>query len=174
MPTVARALLNRFSRITPVRIDAQVVSQDSEQANGEVLAATLPVQTNRVLRSTGGICALKLDRHGRKRGVHSDMENQPLTLLNLAHLPWDHVWQRPQHLMSRFASRCRVIYVDPPVLGAGGEQAYLQEQPGVPGVRVLRPIFPDTLLETPGNSYWELWHGLLPEVLAQAGDNTLL
>ena len=102
------------------------------------------------------------------------MKNQPLTLLNLAHLAWDHVWQRPQHLMSRFASRCRVIYVDPPVLGAGGGQAYLQEQPGVPGVRVLRPIFPDTLLETPGNSYWELWHGLLPEVLAQAGGNTLL
>ena len=102
------------------------------------------------------------------------MEPQPLTLLCLGHMRWDHVWQRPQQLMSRFTCRCRVIYADPPEIVSTGEQVYLEEQPGVPGVRVLRPIFPDTLLDTPGNSYRELWLGVLPQVLAEAGANTIL
>ncbi|MDQ5850939.1 MAG: glycosyltransferase, partial [Chloroflexota bacterium] len=126
------------------------------------------------------------------------MEHQPLTLLCLAHLGWEHVWQRPQQLMSRFAQRCRVIYVDPPELGHGGEQVYLQERPGVAGVRVVRPIFPDTLLYPPDQSaqqphpavvpprqawqdgpaetdrYQQLWLELLPQVLEEAGSNTLL
>ena len=129
-------------------------------------------------------------------------EHQPLTLLCLSHLPWDHVWQRPQQLMTRFARHCRVIYVDPPALtprsvrdveqiaGAQGAmyidsidqagvarrgmRAYLQERPVAAGVRVLRPIFPDGLLGTPGNSYQELWLSLLSDLLVEAGPNTML
>ncbi|MDO7844957.1 glycosyltransferase family 1 protein [Hymenobacter sp. M29] len=39
----------------------------------------------------------------------------PYTLLDLvcfAHLHWDFVWQRPQHLLSRFAQHGRVFYVE--------------------------------------------------------------
>ncbi len=33
-------------------------------------------------------------------------------LVCFAHLHWDFVWQRPQHLMSRFAQQGRVFYVE--------------------------------------------------------------
>ena len=42
-------------------------------------------------------------------------ENAAYTLPDLvcfAHLHWDFVWQRPQHLMSRFAQQGRVFYVE--------------------------------------------------------------
>lgn len=102
----------------------------------------------------------------------STME-QPLTLLCLSHLRWDHVWQRPQQLMTRFAKRCRVIYLDPPDIVADAEQAHLREQPN-DDVRVLQPLFPARLLDAPGHSYEELWLRLLPDVLAEAGANTIL
>jgi glycosyltransferase involved in cell wall biosynthesis len=76
--------------------------------------------------------------------------------------------------MSRFAQRCRVIYVDPPQIVNDEDRLYLQEQPGACGVRVLRPIFPNDILDTPGHNYRELWFSLLPEVLAEAGPNTIL
>src|ERR1700710_1983870 len=40
------------------------------------------------------------------------------TLICFSHLRWDFVYQRPQHLMSRFASQSRVFYVEEPVYGA--------------------------------------------------------
>lgn len=35
----------------------------------------------------------------------------------LSHLRWDFVYQRPQHLMSRFASNRRVFFVEEPIFG---------------------------------------------------------
>ncbi len=102
------------------------------------------------------------------------MDNQPLTLLCLSHLQWDHVWQRPQQLMSRFVQHCDVIYADPPEIVVGEQQPYLQERQGAAGVRVLRPIFPATSLDMPGHIYKELWRGLLPGLLDLAGPNTIL
>ncbi len=102
------------------------------------------------------------------------IQSQPLTLLCLSHLRWDHVWQRPQQLMSRFAQHCRVIYVDPPLIEAAHERPFLQAQPAAADVEVIRPIFPTELLDTPGNSYKELWLQLLPEVLEMAGPSTIL
>src|SRR5690242_16901288 len=100
-------------------------------------------------------------------------EDAPLTLVYLAHLNWDHVWQRPQQLMTRFASRCRVIYVDPPEITAA-DRLHLQERRGADGVRVLRPIFPRLLMDTPGNSYQDLWLRLLPAVMAEAGAQVIM
>ncbi len=103
------------------------------------------------------------------------MDNeQPLTLLCLAHLNWDHVWQRPQQLMIRFARRCRVIYVDPPGSGWSGQEPYFEERQGHGGVRVVRPIFPAEVIQEAGDEYEALWSRLLPELLAEAGPNTIL
>jgi glycosyltransferase involved in cell wall biosynthesis len=107
------------------------------------------------------------------------LENQqPLTLLCLAHLNWDHVWQRPQQLMTRFARRCRVIYADPPQVVDRVDMPYFEERQGHGGVRVVRPIFPGRLFETSGASFDEtyetLWSRMLPELLDQAGPNTIL
>lgn len=40
-------------------------------------------------------------------------------LVCFAHLHWDFVWQRPQHLLSRFAKHTRVFYVEEPCLHWG-------------------------------------------------------
>lgn len=96
------------------------------------------------------------------------------TLLCLSHLSWDFVWQRPQHLMSRLARRCPVIFVDPPEITAEVELPILQERGEQAGVRVLRPLFPAGLIDSPGHSYQELWLSLLPQTLALAGPRPLL
>jgi UDP-galactopyranose mutase len=41
--------------------------------------------------------------------------NSPNDLLCFSHLRWDFVFQRPQHLMSRFASKYRVFFIEEPV-----------------------------------------------------------
>lgn len=71
-------------------------------------------------------------------------------LICLSHLRWDFVWQRPQHLMSRFARDRRVFFVEEPVWGAAEPRMDVSERPG--GVRVAVPHLP---------------HGLSPEA-AQA------
>src|SRR4051794_34192448 len=42
-------------------------------------------------------------------------------LICLSHLRWDFVYQRPQHLMTRFAKHHRVFFVEEPVVGPGPE-----------------------------------------------------
>ena len=101
------------------------------------------------------------------------MKHEPLTLLTIGHLRWDHVWQRPQQLMTRFARRARVIYVDPAEIAAA-DAPRIDEQPDSHGVRRLQPVFPVDLLDTPGHNYRELWLKLLPTVLAEAGSNTIV
>jgi UDP-galactopyranose mutase len=39
-------------------------------------------------------------------------------LLVFSHLRWNFVWQRPQHLLSRLASRWRVVFIEEPETGA--------------------------------------------------------
>ncbi|TVZ48705.1 UDP-galactopyranose mutase [Azospirillum brasilense] len=47
---------------------------------------------------------------------HSDFTTQPSqTLICFSHLRWSFVYQRPQHLMSRFARDHRVLFVEEPI-----------------------------------------------------------
>src|SRR5678815_135389 len=46
---------------------------------------------------------------------HSDPNSQPTTLVCFSHLRWNFVFQRPQHLMSRFARDMAVIYWEEPI-----------------------------------------------------------
>ena len=64
-------------------------------------------------------------------------EPQPTTLICFSHLRWNFVFQRPQHLMSRFAREMNVIYWEEPVdigehetgLSAGARSAGLGQRP---------------------------------------------
>lgn len=58
-----------------------------------------------------------------------------------AHLRWDFVHQRPQHLISRFAREDRVLYVEEPVNGETG----LEITKPLPGLSVIRPRVPGSL-----------------------------
>lgn len=60
-------------------------------------------------------------------------------LVCLSHLRWDFVYQRPQHLMSRFARDRRVFFVEEPVFADGAPRLELHERGGV---RVAVPHLP--------------------------------
>lgn len=63
------------------------------------------------------------------------------TLLCLSHLRWNFVYQRPQHLMSRFAKMFQVLFFEEPV-SSEGETAWLEVKMADEGVRVLIPHLP--------------------------------
>ena len=75
-------------------------------------------------------------------------------LVCLSHLRWDFVYQRPQHLMSRFARHRRVFFFEEPIWderGDGPPRLDVSERPG--GIRVAVPRLP---------------HGLPPEEVEAA------
>jgi glycosyltransferase involved in cell wall biosynthesis len=67
----------------------------------------------------------------------------PQDLVCLSHLRWDFVFQRPQHLMTRWAREQRVFYVEEPVFGDGPARMELGTRPG--GVIVATPQLPEDL-----------------------------
>ncbi|MBV9527238.1 glycosyltransferase family 1 protein [Sphingomonas sp.] len=84
-------------------------------------------------------------------GVPVDSEAEPsargsqsITLLCFSHLRWDFVFQRPQHLMSRFARDMSVIYWEEPIEIGAKETAFLQvrQAEDFPNVRVVVPHLP--------------------------------
>jgi glycosyltransferase involved in cell wall biosynthesis len=74
----------------------------------------------------------------------SGQDPQRATLLCFSHLRWNFVFQRPQHLMSRFAQEMDVIYWEEPVDIGERETPYLQvrEAQDTIGVRVVVPHLP--------------------------------
>jgi glycosyltransferase involved in cell wall biosynthesis len=70
-------------------------------------------------------------------------------LVCFSHLRWDFVFQRPQHLMSRFAETMCVVYWEEPVDVGPGEKPFLQlrEAEGFPSVRIAVPHLPEGLSE---------------------------
>ena len=80
---------------------------------------------------------------------HSAPDPQPATLLCFSHLRWDFVFQRPQHLMSRFSREMNVIFWEEPCEIGEHETAYLKvrEAEGVPGVRIAVPHLPKGMPE---------------------------
>src|ERR1700750_1032113 len=66
-------------------------------------------------------------------------------LVVLSHLRWDFVFQRPQHLMSRFAQTGTILFIEEPV-----------HEPGDPGFKLAYPctnvtvVKPHTPLTSPG------------------------
>jgi UDP-galactopyranose mutase len=74
---------------------------------------------------------------------------QPVTLICFSHLRWNFVFQRPQHLMSRFAREMDVIFWEEPIEIGRGETAYLKvrEAEDASGVRVVVPHLPEGMPE---------------------------
>jgi len=65
------------------------------------------------------------------------------TLLCLAHLGWDNVWQRPQQILSRLARYYRVIYVNEPFLTSAEGEPHLRSVASVGNVSAWQPFFPE-------------------------------
>src|SRR6476620_8028198 len=80
---------------------------------------------------------------------HSAPVPQPTTLICFSHLRWNFVFQRPQHLMSRFAREMDVIYWEEPVEIGAGETAFLHVREDENGskVRIVVPNLPQGMPE---------------------------
>ena len=59
----------------------------------------------------------------------------PYDLICLSHLRWDFVYQRPQHLISRFTPQHRVFFVEEPVFDSETPRLHVTPRPG--GMQVL-------------------------------------
>ncbi|WP_225410372.1 glycosyltransferase family 1 protein [Stigmatella hybrida] len=66
-------------------------------------------------------------------------------LVCFSHLRWNFVFQRPQHLLSRFARERRVFFVEEPVYGPGLPRLDVTQSPE--GVWVAVPHLPEGLTE---------------------------
>ena len=67
-------------------------------------------------------------------------------LICLSHLRWNFVWQRPQHLLSRFAKRRRVFFVEEPVV-VDEKEIRLEVNMHQSGVNVVVPHIPVSIWE---------------------------
>src|SRR3982750_4229253 len=63
-----------------------------------------------------------------------------LPLVVFSHLRWDFVYQRPQHLLARFAAQRPVLFIEEPVFDE--RPAFAETLSPMPNVRVLRPRTP--------------------------------
>src|SRR4051812_14520465 len=61
-------------------------------------------------------------------------------LLCFSHLRWNFVFQRPQHLMSRFAKNRRVFFIEEPLYEATAREHVRHTVCDRTGVNVLTPI----------------------------------
>jgi glycosyltransferase involved in cell wall biosynthesis len=79
----------------------------------------------------------------------SAADPEPTTLICFSHLRWNFVFQRPQHLMCRFARTMNVIYWEEPCEIGRKETAYLQvrEADNANGVRIIVPHLPEGMPE---------------------------
>ena len=85
----------------------------------------------------------------KSEAEHSAPEAEPTTLICFSHLRWNFVFQRPQHLMSRFAREMNVVFWEEPMTIGARETAYLQvrEAQNAPNVRLAVPHLPEGMPE---------------------------
>ena len=73
----------------------------------------------------------------------------PPTLLCFSHLRWDFVFQRPQHLMSRFARTMPVVIWEEPMDIGPRQTPFLKvtQAEGYPNIRIVVPHLPEGMTE---------------------------
>jgi len=83
------------------------------------------------------------------RGDFSASPAAPAAVVCFSHLRWDWVWQRPQHLLSRFARRLPVYVVEEPEFlpGDGASDLRLSHDRGV---TIVTPLLPAAVTDHPG------------------------
>jgi UDP-galactopyranose mutase len=80
----------------------------------------------------------------RYLGVSGGHGQEPPPLVCLSHLRWDFVYQRPQHLLSRFAVERRVFFVEEPIFVDGPMRLDVSRREC--GVQVVVPHLPKELI----------------------------
>jgi UDP-galactopyranose mutase len=70
----------------------------------------------------------------------SSLNNVPYDLICFSHLRWDFVFQRPQHLLTRFAKDHRIFFIEEPFFGEDGPRFEISERGN--GLCVVTPHLP--------------------------------
>lgn len=74
--------------------------------------------------------------------------DKKIDLICLSHLRWNFVYQRPQHLMSRFTKHYRVFFMEEPIYDAPSRYNAVFEDPET-GVSVITPHLPNAAKDDP-------------------------
>lgn len=90
-------------------------------------------------------------------------EFESYDLVCLSHLRWDFVYQRPQHLMSRFAKNGRVFFVEEPIFT--DEPTHLKISPREDNLTIVVPHIAHTDRET--KNVEEIQRDLLDELFSE-------
>lgn len=85
-----------------------------------------------------------------------------------SHLRWDFVYQRPQQLLSRFAQRHRVLYIEEPVANGSGVVDGWELSRPAPDILVARPSIAD-LAARPADEIMRVTGSLVQELVAREG-----
>ena len=88
----------------------------------------------------GAISSVRTDGSGPSSASLTDY-----TLVCFSHLRWNFVFQRPQHLMSRFAAEHRVIFWEEPIASQSDEATLDVSTCEQTGVIVVTPRLPEPL-----------------------------
>jgi glycosyltransferase involved in cell wall biosynthesis len=86
---------------------------------------------------------MKLQKKNADNFFEALAGNSHIDLVCLSHLRWDFVYQRPQHLLSRFAKERRVFFVEEPTFGEGPMRLDVSVRDC--GVHVVVPRLPQAL-----------------------------
>ncbi len=84
---------------------------------------------------------------------------QSYDLICFSHLRWDFVYQRPQHLMSRFANQCRTFFIEEPVYREGSDKCEIRQ--AEKNLWIVVPYMPPNLSEEEKN---ERLHALIQDL----------
>src|SRR3712207_5185542 len=91
--------------------------------------------------------------------------NKRTTLICFSHLRWDFVFQRPQHLMSRFAKSQPVVFWEEPLPAEVGHGPSLDVRAAnnAPGLTIVTPRLPEGL---EGDKQQTVLKGLLDQYVS--------
>jgi UDP-galactopyranose mutase len=72
--------------------------------------------------------------------TNNSLVDRPYDLICFSHLRWDFVFQRPQHLLTRFAKDHRVFFIEEPIFGDDGPRFDVSKREN--GLHVVVPHLP--------------------------------
>ncbi|MEJ7738901.1 MAG: glycosyltransferase family 1 protein [Chitinophagaceae bacterium] len=99
------------------------------------------------------------------------MTIENLDLVCFSHLRWNFVFQRPQHLLIRFAKNRRVFYIEDPVYGEVEDFCQVTQSEIHPNIYV---VVPNLKVGTPGPAFFLREKELLTEVFKDNGINNYI
>ncbi|WP_018479181.1 glycosyltransferase family 1 protein [Pontibacter roseus] len=121
------------------------------ETSGESNTITAPTTTGKAAKKSSDTA-----------GIETFLQHLP-DVVCLSHLRWDFVYQRPQHLLSRFARYGRLFFVEEPVY-ADCQQPYLQLSEREAGVQLAVPCLPHGF---PAERVEEAQRALLDKLFAE-------